>query len=102
MPRKRKVPTAVDSEMMPPPPVPAAAGKSKKGSKKNEAAASAENENPIRPQPRDACPVTAIFEKAQTNESLHVKYFKELNNIYEKVIWSRHSMLTCQYVYKTK
>lgn len=85
MPRKRKVATAQDSEMMPPPPVPAVAARNKKGSKRNEAAANTGNENRVRPQPMETCPVTAIFEKAQTNESLHVKYFKELNTIYEKV-----------------
>lgn len=85
MPRKRKVAKAPDSEMMPPPPVPAAAGKNKKGSKRNEAPVNTENENRVRPQQVQACPVTAIFEKAQSNESLHVKYFKELNSIYEKV-----------------
>lgn len=85
MPRKRKVARAEDSEMMPPPPVPAAAAKNKKGSKKNEAPANTENENLVRPQPMETCPVTAIFEKAQTNESLHVKYYKELNTIYGKV-----------------
>lgn len=87
MPRKRKIATAPDSEMMPPPPVPPATTKSKKGVKNVEAKDSATvGANQHRPQPLEVCPVSVIFEKAQTNESLHVKYFKELNNIYEKVM----------------
>lgn len=98
MPRKRKVATAPDSEMMPPPPVPAAAGKNKKGSKKNTAAANAEKENENQKRPQPACLVTAIFEKAQSNESLHVKYFKELNNIYEKVNFAVSTISPCQVI----
>lgn len=93
MPRKRKVATKEndnDSEMMPPPPVPPAVAKGPKArgkqTKRNEPPTSTVNDTAtsVRPQSQ-ACPVTVIFEKAQTNESLHVKYFKELNSIYEKV-----------------
>lgn len=33
----------------------------------------------------ELCPVTTILQKAQTNDCMHLKYFKELNESYEKV-----------------
>lgn len=37
-------------------------------------------------QTQNKCgPLSIIFEKAQENETLHNKYFKEMTSIYEKV-----------------
>lgn len=74
--------------MMPPPATPSAAVKKKKTSKKNAVAPPIDvDENAISVQRKatETCPLTAIFDKAQSNESLHTKYFKEMNNIYGKV-----------------
>lgn len=91
-PRKRKINAiATDVELMPPPQMPVS--KKHKSSKQ----ASILNVSTISDisntsnisnvsQTQNKCgPLSIIFEKAQENETLHSKYFKELTNIYENV-----------------
>lgn len=93
-PRKRKINAVTDEELMPPPQMPV--------SKKHKSSKQASNHNVSvisdisnlsnissngsTLQTQNKCgPLSIIFEKAQENESLHNKYFKELTNIYETV-----------------
>lgn len=93
-PRKRKINAVTDEELMPPPAMPVS--KKQKSSKQ----ASIHNLSVISDisnlsnissngsslQTQNKCgPLSIIFEKAQENETLHHKYFKEMTNIYEKV-----------------
>lgn len=94
VPRKRKINAVTDEELMPPPQLPVS--KKHKSSKQ----ASIHNvsgisdisnlsnisNNATTLQTQNKCgPLSIIFERAQENETLHNKYFKELTNIYEKV-----------------
>lgn len=84
MPRKRKVATVQqDTDKMPPPPVPPA--KAKPARKNGKVVANKENADVNVFRVQNISPVAVVCQKAQTNESLHPKYFKELQSIYEKV-----------------
>lgn len=89
VPRKRKINAVTDEELMPPPQMPVS-----KKHKTSKQAASILNVSRISDisnisnvcQTQNKCgQLSIIFEKAQENETLHSKYFKELTNIYEKV-----------------
>lgn len=91
-PRKRKIDVVTDEELMPPPQMMSVSKKQKKSTKQ----ASIQNVSGISDisnttnvstlQTQNKCgPLSIIFEKAQQNEALHNKYFKEMTNIYEKV-----------------
>lgn len=93
MPRKRKINITSDEELMPPPQMPVP---KKHKSSKQSTSSTVNNDsiisditnisNTSTQQTQNKCgPLSLIFEKAQQNESLHNKYFKELTNIYEKV-----------------
>lgn len=93
MPRKRKINATSDEELMPPPQMPVP---KKHKSTKQSTSSTVNNDsiisditnisNTSTQQTQNKCgPLSLIFEKAQQNESLHNKYFKELTNIYEKV-----------------
>lgn len=102
-PRKRKINAVTDEELMPPPQMPVS--KKHKSSKQT----STHNVSIISGGISDISnisnngstqtkcgPLSIIFEKAQENETLHNKYFKELTNIYEnKVSYDWHNI--CQY-----
>lgn len=95
MPRKRKINETADKELMPPPQRPVS--KKQKLTKKqpsahnNSSISSAHNVSNVsmnqsnHPSQHMSGPLFMIFEKAQTSESLHIKYFKELTQIYERV-----------------
>lgn len=97
MPRKRKINASTDEELMPPPQMPVP----KKHKSAKQTTSSIVNNDSIisditnlsnssTQQTQNKCgPLSLIFEKAQQNESLHNKYFKELTNIYEKVCAAR-------------
>lgn len=106
-PRKRKINAVTDEELMPPPQVPV----SKKHKSSKQAASilnvstitDISNTSNISTQHTEhKCgPLSVIFEKAQENETLHAKYYKELTNIYGKVsIISIHPRYICVCVYK--
>lgn len=96
MPRKRKINASTDEELMPPPQMPVP--KKHKPTKQSTTSSSSMTNDSIisditnistasTQQTQNKCgPLSIIFEKAQQNESLHNKYFKELTNIYEKVM----------------
>lgn len=93
-PRKRKINAVTDEELMPPPQMPVSKKHkpSKQASNHNVSVISdISNRSNISSngstlQTQNKCgPLSIIFEKAQDNETLHNKYFKELTNIYEKV-----------------
>lgn len=98
-PRKRKIAAVTDEELMPPPPMPV----SKKHKSSKQASAHSVSgisdisnlsniSNGNASQTQNKCgPLSMIFEKAQDNETLHSKYFKEMTNIYNKVS-SQHSI----------
>lgn len=92
-PRKRKINASTDEELMPPPQMPVP---KKHKSTKQTTSSTVNNDSIISDitnisntsthQTQNKCgPLSLIFEKAQQNEGLHNKYFKELTNIYEKV-----------------
>lgn len=93
-PRKRKIAAVTDEELMPPPPMPVS--KKHKSSKQilNRSNVSGISDisnlsnisNGSSSQTQNKCgPLSIIFEKAQENETLHSKFFKEMTNIYDKV-----------------
>lgn len=79
MPKKDRENIIKGCDMMPPPKI------AKNRTRNNEASPVAANALISQPQSLDICPVLEILQKAQTNESMHPKYFKALNQIYEKV-----------------
>lgn len=90
-PRKRKINAVTDEELMPPPQVPVS-----KKHKSSKQAASILNVNRISDisnisignthNTQHKCgPLSIIFEKAQENEALHTRFYKELTNLYGKV-----------------
>lgn len=89
-PRKRKI-NPTDEEMMPPPqlPAPKKQKQSKLASMNLSVISDISNTstNTVLSQSTHfVCgALSVIFEKAQENEALHNKYFKELTQIYEKV-----------------
>lgn len=93
VPRKRKIAAVTDEELMPPPPMPVS--KKHKSSKQSSALSVSgisdisnisNISNGSSSQTQNKCgPLSIIFEKAQENETLHNKYFKEMTNIYNKV-----------------
>lgn len=89
MPRKRKI-NATDDEMMPPPqlPAPKKQKQSKLATMNSSIISDISNTNTsvLSQSTRYVCgSLSIIFEKAQENEALHNKYFKEMTQIYEKV-----------------
>lgn len=90
-PRKRKINAVTDEELMPPPqimPVSKKHKSSKQALIKNVSRLSdISNTNDVSIlQTQNKCgPLSIIFEKAQENETLHSKYFKEMTTIYDKV-----------------
>lgn len=49
-----------------------------------------------RQQPVELCPVSSILQKAQTNVCMHLKYFKELNELYDKVSSANQIIMSCR------
>lgn len=78
MPKKDRKNTIAD-DMMPPPKI------AKNRTRNIEASPVAGNALSSQPQSLEICPVSEILQKAQTNQSMHLKYFKALNEMYEKV-----------------
>lgn len=90
MPRKRKVAavTDEDTDKMPPPariPMKSKQMASKKNGKTSTLQPLAESQQMNISQKQDIHPVVGLLELAQKNESLHGKYFKELQTIYNNV-----------------
>lgn len=76
---------AKDNGLIPPPEVPLVTATKKRKPKECKTVTHMENASCSTQNPLTACPVSVILEKAQINESLHAKYAKSLDNIYEEV-----------------